>query len=80
MWYNIYRRGENLKPKLNNTKGEINMEKYEIGGFYYFKYPYMRNRQTGGRLMGWTDNGMAVMLNKKYGTFFVTVEDLDAHN
>lgn len=62
------------------TKCETKHE-YIIGEFYYAKNPKAgRNMQSGGVLIGWTDDGKAILENKRWGKIYATIQNLNEHN
>jgi len=57
------------------------MKQYIIGETYWAKNPAAgRNMQTCGELIGWADDGRAILYNKRWGKFYATIENLDEHN
>ena len=56
-------------------------EKYIIGEAYWAKNPMAgRNKQSCGTLIGWTEDGKAILYNKRWGNIYATIENLDSHN
>ncbi len=57
------------------------MEKYKIGEVYWASNERAgRNMQSCGELIGWTEDGLAILWNKKWGRIYATVKNLDEHN
>lgn len=59
----------------------ISRGKYIIGQTYWAtNYKAGRNKQSCGVLVGWTGDGKAVLENKRWGTIYATMENLNKHN
>ena len=65
-----------------NMRGRnINRGKYRIGETYWAKNPKAgRNTQSCGILVGWTGDGKAILENKRWGTIYATIANLNKHN
>ena len=54
---------------------------YIIGNTYWASNPAAgRNMQSPGELVGWKENNLAILYNKRYGLFYATKTNLDQHN
>ena len=56
--------------------------RFEIGEIYWFHNDYAvgPNMQSPGTLVGWTEEGNAIMYNKRYGKILVTGKNLEEFN
>ena len=59
----------------------VKFGKYRIGETYWATNPKAgHNMQSNGVLVGWTADNKAILENKRWGTFYATIQNLNEHN
>lgn len=83
-YYGIYDdldRASDVASEFDNGLVVTRLRKYKMGETYWASNEKAGiNMQSCGELVGWTDDGLAILWNKRWGKIYATKKNLDEHN